>query len=84
MDKASSADAASKTGANDPVQNIVSQLQAGKIDAAQALELLVDKAMQSPQAQKLNEKGRAELQAHLQDMLINDPTLSGLADRLKS
>ena len=82
LDKVSGAEAPQGAAKVDGVQGIVADLKAGKIDPAAAVEQLISRAMESPAAQRLNEAGRAALEAHLRETLQDDPALQSLVDEL--
>lgn len=67
---------------NEPLDQIASDLKAGRIDMDTAMDQLVEQATQGA-AQALTETGRAELRAFLRSALESDPALSQLVRELK-
>lgn len=63
------------------VADLHSELTAGRIDANQALERLVERAMAG--AAGLPDAHRASLEAQLRDALAHDPTLAALRKDLE-
>jgi hypothetical protein len=68
---------AAGVGRANPVEAIVEDLRAGHIDATDAVERLVQRALEGPAA-ALPPARRAELEAHLRRSLRDDPTLAAL------
>ena len=61
-----------------PVDGVVGDLRAGRIDAVAAVELLVQEALSAPGVAQLDTAARAELEAHLRHTLEDDPNLAAL------
>ena len=74
--------AAASATANDPVDAIAHALSAGAIPGERAVELLVERALGDTGGISLTSIERAEMRAHIADLLTDDPYLSGLCARL--
>lgn len=57
---------------------VAARLQSGEIDAATAVEELVQRALQTPSVQGLSPDARADLEATLRATIANDPTFATL------
>jgi hypothetical protein len=67
----------------DAVSQTATDLKSGAIDAAAALERVIAAALSAPEAQLLDEGGRAQLEAHLRATLEDDPALVQLVRDLE-
>lgn len=63
--------------------SIGADLEAGRIDAATAIDRLVAEALSGPMASTLDAAGRAELEAHLRASLEDDPNLAAMVRDLE-
>jgi hypothetical protein len=72
------ADRGSDAQAAAPVDGVVADLRAGKIDAAAAVEKMVQEALSAPGVAQLDAAARAELEAHIRHTLEDDPNLAAL------
>ncbi|MFW6052078.1 MAG: hypothetical protein ACODAU_12950, partial [Myxococcota bacterium] len=82
LDAAGAAEAAGARAA-DAVRELGAALRAGEIAPAEALDRLVQRALEAPEAQALSPVLRSELEAHLRRTLAQDPTLAALARDLE-
>lgn len=73
-------DAGEASGA---VQEVAAELRAGRLDPADAVERLVQRALASPEAAALSPALRIELETHLRTTLADDPTLAALTRDLE-
>ena len=71
-----------EVGAAGAVDPVVADLRAGRIDAAEAVDRLVARAMERVPP-GVTEAGRAELEAFLREQLAEDPTLSEMVEDLE-
>ena len=69
--------------ATDAVQRIAAQVRAGELDAARAVEQLVERAMSSGAASTLAPAQRRELEALLRSAVESDPTLAAMVKDLE-
>ncbi len=72
------ADRGSDAQATESVDAVVADLRAGKIDAAAAVEKMVQEALSAPGVAQLDAAARAELEAHIRHTLEDDPNLAAL------
>lgn len=61
-----------------PVDAVVADLRAGRIDAAAAVDKMVQEALSAPGVASLDAAARAELEAHIRHTLEDDPNLAAL------
>lgn len=66
-----------------PFDALAAALTSGEIDTTDAVSALVERALDSPMAAALTDRGRERLAEHLRDSLANDPTLSGMVRDLE-
>ena len=66
-----------------PVDDVVADLRAGRIDAAAAVEKMVQEALSAPGVAQLDAAARAELEAHIRQTLEDDPNLAALVRDLE-
>ena len=64
--------------------DIASSIRAGSLSAQQAIEVLVERALNAPAARGLTDAGRADLARHLRNALAEDPTLRAMQADLSS
>lgn len=82
LEGASEGPASEQVAGSDALQSVADDLRAGRIDAAQAVDRLVQRALEAaPEA--LPPAARAELEAHLRRALAEDPSLSALTKDLE-
>ena len=67
----------------DPVQAIAEALRSGEITPDRAIQLLVDRALASPQAAELTEQARQQIDGLLHAALQEDPTLAAIVKVLE-
>ena len=85
LDSAQGAEGASPAeGAKlEGIQAVADDLRAGRIDPSQAVEQLVQRALESPAAQALPPVLKGELEAHLRRTIAEDPSLATLIQDLE-
>ena len=76
--------AAGPPGAAPTTNDIASSIRAGSLSAQQAIEVLVERALNAPAARGLTDAGRADLARHLRNALAEDPTLRAMQADLSS
>jgi len=76
--------AAGPSGAAQATNDIASSIRAGSLSAQQAIEALVERALNAPAARGLTDAGRADLARHLRNALAEDPTLRAMQADLSS
>lgn len=76
--------AASASGSVATTNDIASSIRAGTLSAQQAIEALVERALNAPAARGLTDVGRADLARHLRSALAEDPTLRAMQANLSS
>lgn len=60
------------------VSSVASDLEAGRIDGATAVDRLVEDVLNGPMAAGLDARGREALEAHLRASLEDDPSLAAM------
>lgn len=65
------------------LDSLVTAMREGRIDAAQAVETLVARALDSETARGLSPSARAALEQHLRTTLADDPAMSQLVRDLE-
>ena len=76
--------AAGASGAAPTTNDVASSIRAGSLSAQQAIEVLVERALNAPAARGLTDAGRADLARHLRNALAEDPTLRAMQADLSS
>ena len=71
-------DAAKGASPSASANDIASSLRTGSMNAQQAIDALVARALNAPSAQTLTDAGRADLARHLRNALAEDPTLRAM------
>jgi len=77
------APAAPGSEAIEVARRLATELRSGQIDATEAVERLIERAMGGGAAASLPPARRAELEAFLRRSLAEDPTLSALTEDLE-
>lgn len=82
-DQASEAGASEAPPQAEGIQAVADDLRAGRIDTSEAVERLVQRALESQAAEALPPAMRAELEQHIRRALADDPSLAALTKDLE-
>ncbi len=62
---------------------LVEEIRAGRLDLDQAVQLLIDRALETPVVATASETLREEIRQKLTELIQDDPTLADLASAMK-
>lgn len=83
VERPPAAEPTARAGSTDAVRRIAEQVRAGEMDAAKAVEALVERAMSSGAAGTLAPAKRRELESLLRSAIETDPTLAAMVKDLE-
>lgn len=83
LDRASDSEASGEAAGPEGVRAVADDLRAGRIDATQAVERLVERALEGVATEALPPAARAELEAQLRRAIADDPNLAALTKDLE-